>query len=209
MHIILITPNRPDWRIDADHTRLRVARIEKPPSAPTEDPGHLPPARGPALGRRGGHLPQPHLGTQQHRPGHGLSRNITRLEDAGLQLGSTQLDSHSTVYELDDQGTPRPLVCRHCGRIRGISDPRWRGWCAISPGNAASRWFHHSLNALHGGCGCRRNAPAFHRRRFRQTATSFLPRLSLPHHVTAKRQRAGQLFRQLDPRDGDAGRQSG
>lgn len=48
-------------------------------------------------------------------------RVITQLEDAGL-LKRTQLDSHSTVYELNDKGHHDYLVCRHCGRIQESSD---------------------------------------------------------------------------------------
>ena len=66
-------------------------------------------------------------------------RVITQLEEAGL-LKRTQLDAHTTVYEINDKGHHDHMVCTHCGRILESSDPRCRGWSETSPGAAASRW---------------------------------------------------------------------
>ena len=49
-------------------------------------------------------------------------RVITQLEEAGL-LKRTQLDAHTTVYEINDKGHHDHMVCTHCGRILESSDP--------------------------------------------------------------------------------------
>ena len=48
-------------------------------------------------------------------------RVITQLEDAGV-LKRTQLDAHTTVYELNDKGHHDHLVCLDCGRVEEFFD---------------------------------------------------------------------------------------
>ena len=80
-------------------------------------------------------------------------RVITQLEEAGL-LKRTQLDAHTTVYEINDKGHHDHMVCTHCGRILESSDPsmsRLVGDIARRSGFALESY---SL-VLYGGCGCR------------------------------------------------------
>lgn len=85
-------------------------------------------------------------------------RVITQLEEAGL-LKRTQLDAHTTVYEINDKGHHDHMVCTHCGRILESSDPsmsRLVGDIARRSGFALESY---SL-VLYGGCGCRKGAAA-------------------------------------------------
>ena len=84
-------------------------------------------------------------------------RVITQLEEAGL-LKRTQLDAHTTVYEINDKGHHDHMVCTHCGRILESSDPsmsRLVGDIARRSGFALESY---SL-VLYGGCGCRAAPP--------------------------------------------------
>ena len=84
-------------------------------------------------------------------------RVITQLEDAGL-LKRTQLDSHSTVYELNDKGHHDHLVCRHCGRIQESSDTAMAQRVRKIAKDSGFTLESYSL-VLYGGCGCRKDAP--------------------------------------------------
>ncbi|ALX86766.1 Fur family transcriptional regulator [Achromobacter denitrificans] len=85
-------------------------------------------------------------------------RVITQLEDAGL-LKRTQLDSHSTVYELNDKGHHDHLVCRHCGRIQESSDTAMAQLVRKIARDSGFALDSYSL-VLYGGCGCRKDTPA-------------------------------------------------
>lgn len=85
-------------------------------------------------------------------------RVITQLEDAGL-LKRTQLDSHSTVYELNDKGHHDHLVCRHCGRIQESSDSAMTQLVRKIARQSGFALDSYSL-VLYGGCGCHKGGPA-------------------------------------------------
>lgn len=88
-------------------------------------------------------------------------RVITQLEDAGL-LKRTQLDTHTTVFELNDKGHHDHLVCTHCGQILESSDPAMAQLVRKIAKRSGFALDSYSL-VLYGGCGCRPAAtPHFH-----------------------------------------------
>jgi len=153
--ILIIRALAPEWRIHMDHTRLRVAGIK---------------ATFPRLKI----LDVFHQHADQHMSAADIYRNlisehssiglatvyrvITQLEDAGV-LKRTQLDSHSTVYELNDKGHHDHLVCRHCGRIQESSDPAMAKLVRKIAKECGFALDSYSL-VLYGGCGCQKDAPA-------------------------------------------------
>ena len=62
-------------------------------------------------------------------------RVITQLEEAGL-LKRTQLDAHTTVYEINDKGTTTTWSARIAAGSWNPAIPRCRGWSETSPGAA-------------------------------------------------------------------------
>jgi len=85
-------------------------------------------------------------------------RVITQLEDAGL-LKRTQLDAHTTVFELNDKGHHDHLVCTHCGQILESSDPAVSQLVRKIAKQNGFLLDSYSL-VLYGGCGCKPGAPA-------------------------------------------------
>ncbi|MCY1195106.1 Ferric uptake regulation protein [compost metagenome] len=84
-------------------------------------------------------------------------RVITQLESVGL-LKRTQLDAHTTVYELNDKGHHDHLVCTHCGRILESSDPAMAQLVRKIAKRSGFLLDSYSL-VLYGGCGCRQHEP--------------------------------------------------
>jgi Fur family ferric uptake transcriptional regulator len=84
-------------------------------------------------------------------------RVITQLESVGL-LKRTQLDAHTTVYELNDNGHHDHLVCTHCGRILESSDPAMAQLVRKIAKRSGFLLDSYSL-VLYGGCGCRQHEP--------------------------------------------------
>ncbi len=84
-------------------------------------------------------------------------RVITQLEDAGL-LKRTQLDAHTTVFELNDKGHHDHMVCTHCGRILESSDPAMAQLVRKIAKRSGFALNSYSL-VLYGGCGCKPVAP--------------------------------------------------
>ena len=85
-------------------------------------------------------------------------RVITQLEDAGL-LKRTQLDAHTTVFELNDKGHHDHMVCTHCGHILESCDPAMAQWVRKIAKRSGFALDSYSL-VLYGGCGCKPGAPA-------------------------------------------------
>ncbi|KAG0753405.1 hypothetical protein G6F22_021463 [Rhizopus arrhizus] len=85
-------------------------------------------------------------------------RVITQLEDAGL-LKRTQLDAHTTVFELNDKGHHDHMVCTHCGQILESSDPAMAQLVRKIAKRSGFALDSYSL-VLYGGCGCKPGAPA-------------------------------------------------
>ena len=111
-------------------------------------------------------------------------RVITQLEEAGL-LKRTQLDAHTTVYEINDKGHHDHMVCTHCGRILESSDPsmsRLVGDIARRSGFALESY---SL-VLYGGCGCARAPPPTFTENSNEPRSVFFHDLSHFPIVTAK-----------------------
>ena len=115
-------------------------------------------------------------------------RVITQLEEAGL-LKRTQLDAHTTVYEINDKGHHDHMVCTHCGRILESSDPsmsRLVGDIARRSGFALESY---SL-VLYGGCGCRKAPPPTFTENSNEPRSVFLSRpVPLPHRDRQARRR--------------------
>lgn len=84
-------------------------------------------------------------------------RVITQLEDAGL-LKRTQLDAHTTVFELNDKGHHDHMVCTHCGQILESSDPAMAQLVRKIAKRSGFALDSYSL-VLYGGCGCKPSAP--------------------------------------------------
>ncbi|KGD99018.1 Fur family transcriptional regulator [Achromobacter sp. RTa] len=84
-------------------------------------------------------------------------RVVTQLEGAGL-LKRTQLDTHTTVYELNDKGHHDHLVCTQCGRILESSDAAMAQLVRKIAKRSGFQLNSYSL-VLYGGCGCRQGAP--------------------------------------------------
>ena len=85
-------------------------------------------------------------------------RVITQLEGAGL-LKRTQLDAHTTVYELNDKGHHDHLVCTDCGRILESSDPAVGQLVRKIAKRSGFLLDSYSL-VLYGHCGCGKTAAA-------------------------------------------------
>lgn len=85
-------------------------------------------------------------------------RVITQLEHAGL-LKRTQLDAHTTVFELNDKGHHDHLVCTRCGQIQESSDPAMAQLVRKIARRCGFGLDSYSL-VLYGVCGCARHAPA-------------------------------------------------
>lgn len=85
-------------------------------------------------------------------------RVITQLEHAGL-LKRTQLDSQTTVFELNDKGHHDHLVCTRCGQVRESSDPAMAQLVRKIARRCGFELDSYSL-VLYGGCGCTQGAPA-------------------------------------------------
>ncbi|MGS1105438.1 Fur family transcriptional regulator [Achromobacter anxifer] len=85
-------------------------------------------------------------------------RVITQLEGAGL-LKRTQLDAHTTVYELNDKGHHDHLVCTDCGRILESSDPAMGQLVRKIAKRSGFLLDSYSL-VLYGHCGCGKDAAA-------------------------------------------------
>ncbi|MFF7396260.1 Fur family transcriptional regulator [Achromobacter sp. NPDC008082] len=84
-------------------------------------------------------------------------RVITQLEDAGL-LKRTQLDAHTTVFELNDKGHHDHMVCTQCGQILESSDPAMAQLVRKIAKRSGFALDSYSL-VLYGGCGCKPSAP--------------------------------------------------
>lgn len=84
-------------------------------------------------------------------------RVITQLEDAGL-LKRTQLDTHTTVFELNDKGHHDHMVCTQCGQILESSDPAMAQLVRKIAKRSGFALDSYSL-VLYGGCGCKPGAP--------------------------------------------------
>jgi len=79
-------------------------------------------------------------------------RVITQLEHAGL-LKRTQLDTHTTVFELNDKGHHDHLVCTRCGQIQESSDAAMAQLVRKIAKRCGFELDSYSL-VLYGGCGC-------------------------------------------------------
>ena len=99
-------------------------------------------------------------------------RVITQLEEAGL-LKRTQLDAHTTVYEINDKGTTTTWSARIAAGSWNPAIPRCRGWSETSPGAAASRWSPTAWCSTAVADAARRRRPPSRRIRMNRDQFSF------------------------------------